>query len=122
MVVFVSKPVRFEAGSLDGPSGGGPRLFVDLRGARYSGKASLPAPADALLQRVRAVEGPTGTRVVLDLSGPAEHRIFYVPEPFRLVIDVAKPGSSARPSRDVRRVVLDPGHGGHEDPRSCSRQ
>ncbi len=110
VVVFVSKPVRFEVGSLEG--GASSRLFVDLRGAHYAGKSSLAA--EGLLERVRAVEGPDGTRVVLDLSAVAEHRVFYVPEPFRLVIDVAKPDSSARPSRDVRRVVLDPGHGGHD--------
>jgi N-acetylmuramoyl-L-alanine amidase len=112
VVVFVSKPVRFEVGRLEAASAIGPRLFVDLRGARYAGKGALEA--EGLLQRVRAVEGGEGTRVVLDLAAAAEHRIFYVPEPFRLVIDVAKPDSSATPSRDVRRVVLDPGHGGHD--------
>jgi len=117
VVVFVSKPVRFEVGSLQAGSGAGapasgPRLFVDLRGAHYSGKASLEA--EGLLRRVRAAEGSDGTRVVLDLAEAAEHRIFYVPEPFRLIIDIAKPGSGAGPSRDVRRVVLDPGHGGHD--------
>jgi N-acetylmuramoyl-L-alanine amidase len=114
VVVFVSKPVRFEVGSLEAASGTGPgpRLFVDLRGVHYAGKGALDA--EGLLQRVRAVEGAEGTRVVLDLAAAAEHRIFYVPEPFRLVIDVAKPDSSARPSRDVRRIVLDPGHGGHD--------
>jgi N-acetylmuramoyl-L-alanine amidase len=111
VVVFVSKPVRFEVGSLEAASTtGGPRLFVDLRGANYLGPSSLGA--EGLLTRVRAAAGPDGTRVVLDLSGVAEHHVFYVPEPFRLVIDVAK--QSARPSRDVRRVVLDPGHGGHD--------
>ena len=114
VVVFVSKPVRFEVGRLEAEAGAktGPRLFVDLRGAHYQGKASLDA--EGLLQRVRAVEGGEGTRVVLDLAADAEHRIFYVPEPFRLVIDVAKVGAGTRPSRDVRRVVLDPGHGGHD--------
>jgi N-acetylmuramoyl-L-alanine amidase len=36
-----------------------------------------------------------------------------VPEPFRLVIDVAKP-SAPLATREVKRVVLDPGHGGHD--------
>ena len=112
VVVFVSKPVRFEVGSLDATSVSGSRLFVDLRGVHYAGRGALGA--EGLLEQVRAVEGPEGTRVVLDLAAAAEHRIFYVPEPFRLVIDVAKPDSSARPSRDVRRIVLDPGHGGHD--------
>jgi N-acetylmuramoyl-L-alanine amidase len=112
VVVFVSKPVRFEVGSLAAANGVGPRLFVDLRGARYSGKATLGA--EGLLERVRAAEGTDGTRVVLDLAEAVEHRVFYVPEPFRLVIDVAKPSQGRAATRDVRRVVLDPGHGGHD--------
>jgi N-acetylmuramoyl-L-alanine amidase len=112
VVVFVSNPVRFEVGALEASSGNGPRLFVDLRGAHYAGKGTLAA--EGLLERVRASEGTDGTRVVLDLSAAAEHRVFYVPEPFRLVIDVAKRDASLRATRDVRRVVLDPGHGGYD--------
>lgn len=110
VVVFVSNPVRFDVGTLAATASSGPRLFVDLNGASYSGKSSFPA--EGLLERVRAAPGPGGTRVVLDLAEAAEHRVFYVPEPFRLVIDVAKLG--LKTSRDVRRVVLDPGHGGHD--------
>lgn len=112
VVVFVSSPVRFEVGTLAKTDSSGARLFVDLRGAQYSGKGALGAVG--LLERVRAATTPEGTRVVLDLAENAEHRVFYVPEPFRLVIDVARPGSRPGTSRDVRRVVLDPGHGGHD--------
>ena len=112
VVLFVSKPVRFEAGTLEATAGTGPRLFVDLRGAHYEGKSSLAARG--LLQRVRVAESAQGTRVVLDLSDVAEHRVFYVPEPFRLIIDVAKREQVRAASRAVRRVVLDPGHGGQD--------
>jgi N-acetylmuramoyl-L-alanine amidase len=112
VVVFVSDPVRFQVGSVAGNDGEGPRLFVDLPGVHYTGKGQLGA--EGLLTRVRAAEGPQGTRVVLDLASAAEHRVFYVPEPFRLVIDVAKPNATALATRDVKRVVLDPGHGGHD--------
>jgi N-acetylmuramoyl-L-alanine amidase len=112
VVVFVERPVRFEVGTLAATAGVGPRLFVDLHGARYAGKSTLAA--DGLLERVRAAEGSGGTRVVLDLKEAAEHRVFYVPEPFRLVIDVAKPNQAGLAARELRRVVLDPGHGGHD--------
>lgn len=112
VVVFVSSPVRFEVGALAATTNSGPRLFVDLRGASYAGKTSLST--NGLLERVRAAPGPDGTRVVLDLAEAAEHRVFYVPEPFRLIIDVAKPSAAKGASREVRRVVLDPGHGGHD--------
>lgn len=110
VVVFLSRPLRFEVGKLDVPAGAGRRLFVDLSGASYTGPGSLGA--EGILSQVRVAQNEQGTRVVLDLAGPAEHRVFYVPEPFRLVIDVAK--RDERPSRDVRRVVLDPGHGGRD--------
>lgn len=112
VVVFVEKPVRFDVGELAATAGVGPRLFVDLKGARYGGKSVLAA--EGLLERVRARGGAGGTRVVLDLSEAAEHRVFYVPEPFRLVIDVAKPSLAGLAARELRRVVLDPGHGGHD--------
>lgn len=112
VVVFLSSPVRFEVGTLEAGGGNGPRLFVDLRGAKYTGKSTLPA--EGLLERVRVGVGADATRVVLDLAAAAEHRVFYVPEPFRLIIDVAKRDASLRATRNVRRVVLDPGHGGHD--------
>jgi N-acetylmuramoyl-L-alanine amidase len=112
VVVFVSDPVRFQVGTVAASAGSGPRLFVDLPGVHYAGAGQLRA--EGLLTSVRAAEGPEGTRVVLDLASAAEHRVFYVPEPFRLVVDVAKPRGEARATRDVRRVVLDPGHGGHD--------
>jgi N-acetylmuramoyl-L-alanine amidase len=112
VVVFVSKPVRFDVGTVAASGDGKPRLFVDLHGADYSGAKALGA--EGLLERVRAAAGGDGTRVVLDLSAEAEHRVFYVPEPFRLVIDVARPGVVAKPTREIRRIVLDPGHGGHD--------
>ncbi len=112
VVVFVSSPVRFDVGTLQAGPQGGPRLFVDLRGAKYTGKSTLDA--GGLLERVRAGVSADGTRVVLDLSASAEHRVFYVPEPFRLIIDIATRDPKLSATRDVRRVVLDPGHGGHD--------
>ena len=47
----------------------------------------------ATVQTVRAWSGPEGTRVVFELSGPAEHRAFALADPDRIVIDL--PGSSA---------------------------
>ena len=52
------------------------------------------AAADAAtVQTARAWSGPEGTRVVFELSGPAEHRVFALTDPDRVVIDL--PGSTA---------------------------
>jgi N-acetylmuramoyl-L-alanine amidase len=49
----------------------------------------------ATVQNVRAWSGPEGTRVVFELSGPAEHRAFALSDPDRVVIDLSS--SSAAP-------------------------
>lgn len=78
----------------------------------------------AELRGVRLSSGPTTTRVVLDLTGPADHRVFELSNPDRIVIDlpktsaalrvrlpeakgyVAKVRTGARPNGELR-VVLD---------------
>ncbi len=120
VVVFVTHPATFSVGTL--PRQGdqrGPRLYVDIHDARYHGKHEFDA--GGLVDRVRVGRQKADTRVVLDLDATVYHRIFYLPEPFRLVIDVSRqppastdvvPGKGGK--RVVRRVVLDPGHGGHD--------
>lgn len=119
VVVFVTHPTVFDVGFI--PAAGaaqGPRLYVDIDGAGYKG--ALEHKVGGLVERVRVGKREKGTRVVLDLSAPAHRKVFYLPEPFRLVIDVATgaepttaPGLTTG-TRLVRRVVLDPGHGGHD--------
>ena len=62
------------------------------------------------LQRVRlATPNP---RVVLDLQPGGTGRVFYLTDPYRIVVDVravSRPRQKRRPL-----VVLDPGHGGSE--------
>jgi N-acetylmuramoyl-L-alanine amidase len=54
-----------------------------------------PAAA-ATVSSVRAWSGPEGTRVVFELSGPVEHRVFALSNPDRIVIDL--PGTAASSS------------------------
>ncbi len=119
VVVFVTHPTVFDVGFIPAENAArGPRLFVDIDGAGYKG--ALEHKVGGLVERVRIGKREKGTRVVLDLSAPVVRKVFYLPEPFRLVVDVAT-GSLPSPTepaaggpRSVRRVVLDPGHGGHD--------
>lgn len=52
------------------------------------------AASPAEVEGVRVWSGPEATRVVLDLSAPAEHRVFSLANPHRIVIDL--PRTSAR--------------------------
>ena len=116
VVVYLTRPATYKVGFLDEGSTS-PRLFVDIDGASYRGAKAFEV--GGLVTRVRIGAEPTRTRVVLDLNAVAYRHVFYMPEPFRLVIDVSKDPpqraeETARGPRQVRRVVLDPGHGGHD--------
>jgi N-acetylmuramoyl-L-alanine amidase len=120
VVVTLSGPANYHVGELSGP-----RLFVDLEHTEPSPRHEVEV--GGLVERVRqsragdpAVRGNDPmTRIVLDLSGKAFRRIFYLPEPFRVVIDVAthlptKTSFAVGSTRVVSRVALDAGHGGND--------
>ena len=54
------------------------------------------------IQNVRIWRAPDNTRLVFDLSGPADHSLFSLSNPERLVIDI----SGARFSADVSDLPL----------------
>ncbi|WP_272427005.1 N-acetylmuramoyl-L-alanine amidase [Polyangium jinanense] len=122
VVIHLSGPTTFQVGTLgaDAAAGKDARVFVDI--ARASAKG-VPRETEVggVVRRVRlgAQEGG-GTRVVLDLAASLYRRVFYLPDPFRIVIDVStrppvrKDEQDASGKREVRRVVLDPGHGGND--------
>ena len=56
---------------------------------------------------------------MFELASKAYQRVFYLPEPFRVIVDVAAhPPASSSPlrgaGRAVKRVALDAGHGGSD--------
>jgi N-acetylmuramoyl-L-alanine amidase len=71
----------------------------------------------AEVRSVRVHSGPEATRIVLDLSGPAEHRVFTLSDPDRLVIDmprttIAAQAPTSEPKGVVARVRTGPQPGG----------
>jgi N-acetylmuramoyl-L-alanine amidase len=123
VVIHLSGPATFQVGALGADDGAGrdPRIFVDIASASARG-VPTETGSQGVLRRVRVGAQPAGTRVVLDLAEVAlRRRVFYLPDPFRIVVDVAsrraEPAAAlgATGARSVRRVVLDPGHGGHDD-------
>ena len=113
VVVRVTHPTRFSVGTVEAADGRGPRLFVDIQRATFEGAESYDG--SGLLERVRLGAQEGATRVVLDLKMAAFHRVFYLPDPFRLVIDLSVEATEkVTAPRDIRRIVLDPGHGGSD--------
>lgn len=62
-----------------------------------------PLAAASRIEGLRIWPAPDHTRLVFDLSGPTQHRVFMLENPKRLVIDI----SQVRLSADLSRVNLD---------------
>jgi len=115
------------------------RLFVDLSNSLLGDNIERTVPInDNLLSDVRAGQHtPDSVRVVIDIKSFKTYKIFSLKNPFRVVIDVwgksngngsrQAPGSAVGKGKDippgalakqlalgVRRIVIDPGHGGRD--------
>jgi N-acetylmuramoyl-L-alanine amidase len=127
LVLYVSGPVSFERGAAEGAPASSSRLYVDIPHATYAGPRTLEMKG--LVERVRLSTADGTLRIALELSGPGQQSIFFLPQPFRVVIDIARVAAPAAPDRAraqrapaerapsariVRRIALDPGHGGSE--------
>ena len=97
-----------------------PRIYLDLIGARLATRRPRVDVKDRLVQRVRLGQYKADVvRVVLDLEHPGNHDAALLANPHRLMVDLErKRGSPIRTEgavrRSVRRIVLDPGHGGKD--------
>jgi len=115
------------------------RLFVDLNNSILGEDIEKFIPIrDNLLSDVRAGQNtPASVRVVVDIKASDRYKIFSLKNPFRIVIDVwvstekathakkqtatvkngqqlGKGALAKQLSLGVRRIVIDPGHGGRD--------
>jgi len=116
VVVHLDRSSHFRVGDVGSSTGQGARTYIDLDGVEFGGSARETA-VSGIVSRVLAEATSTGSRIALDLTGPAYRRVFHLLEPFRIVIDIAKNPPGAGPkgaSRAVNRVAIDAGHGGND--------
>jgi N-acetylmuramoyl-L-alanine amidase len=113
VVVTLSRPAHFRPVDTPGAAPGVPRALVDLDGVDL-GASPGEIALSGIVTRLRTEATSTGARLTLDLDGPGYRKVFYLLEPYRVVVDIARhpPGVAARGRRVIDRVVLDPGHGG----------
>ncbi|MGH7271580.1 MAG: N-acetylmuramoyl-L-alanine amidase family protein [Polyangiaceae bacterium] len=117
VVVVLDRPAAYRVGDEVLPERvrGAPTTFIDLDGADL-GERPHEEAEQGIVSRVRTEATSTGARVSLDIDGRAWRRVFFMRDPYRIVVDVTRrlPGSRGRGPRDASRVVLDPGHGGKD--------
>ena len=141
VLLDLSKEAKYEIRHLEGDSSKGlaPRAYVDIVGARLVANSKEPvAVHDRLLRQVRVGQhNDDVVRVVLDLNNLIRPQaISLLPDLFRLVIHIQdqetgetvnsvasnKPAvatvKNKTPTRSsvsgIRKIVLDPGHGGKD--------
>jgi N-acetylmuramoyl-L-alanine amidase len=115
IVIDLAGPVEFSRNRLSDPE----RLYFDIKNASIAKdiKTSLPI-GDGILKTLRASQfDPVTVRIVLDIEEISEYKAFLVENPSRLVVDVyGKAWKTETPDLSLakRRIVIDPGHGGHD--------
>lgn len=137
VVVELTQPVTTEVKHLraDRSEGRPERLYLDLPGVWVGLRYADPIPVgDGLLEGIRLGQNSrTAARLVIDLKHHDHHRLFFLSSPNRVVVDVYGGEGSRRRApdkgtrhphpdngplplgmRQVRTVVLDPGHGGRD--------
>jgi N-acetylmuramoyl-L-alanine amidase len=115
VVVTLNRPAPYRIGDEATGEGATAQTFLDLDGVDL-GAVARDLAQSGIVRRVRAEATNTGSRVLLELEGHAWRRVFSMPDPFRVVLDVARrpPGTPGRSARELSRAVLDPGHGGKD--------
>jgi N-acetylmuramoyl-L-alanine amidase len=100
------------------PAGGGlpRRLVLDLDGATIGPNVQSVVQVGAGgLSRVRVVPIEEGqTRISFDVGATTAYRLFFLSEPYRVVMDFRDqaPRATGAARSKVFRIAIDPGHGG----------
>ncbi len=117
VIIDLNRPVRYSAHRLPPASGSKlSRIYLDIPGTRLTMRGRRIDVNDRLVRRIRLSQFKTRVvRVVLDLKHRGKPDIALMANPHRIVIDVERDGKGAgRGYRRVRKIVLDPGHGGKD--------
>ena len=90
VVVQTSGPTAYREELLEKVGNRPRRLYIDFQNSYIEPRYRAPIPIeDGLLKRVRTGQfSPDTVRVVLDIESISDYKIFSLPDPFRVVIDV----------------------------------
>ena len=111
VVIQFSAPIEYRVS--DESAFGKGAIAIDFVGASPTFEARTLGLV-GLARRFNIEGGPNGMRVLIEPHSKLQQSVFHLPDPFRVVIDLARRATVARNPRHLQRVMLDPGHGGHD--------
>lgn len=132
VVIETSTPVSYHERLLEATGDQPRRLYIDLENCRVTPELQkLVRIDDGLLRQVRSGQYTANqVRVVLDTQSLADYKVFSLPNPFRIIIDVRgqQPGQPQPETAQaengptlaqqlglgIRRIIVDAGHGGKD--------
>ncbi|PIE68407.1 MAG: hypothetical protein CSA21_07595 [Deltaproteobacteria bacterium] len=110
VVIVASNPVNYKEELLQETSNTPRRLYIDFKKSYIEPQYRAPVPIeDGLLKRIRTGQFSSDTvRVVLDIESIESYKIFSLPDPFRVVIDVRgkEPVETAQQDRAKTRTEV----------------
>ncbi len=94
VVIKASGPVTYRETLLEKQGKHPRRLYIDFQNSYIEPRYRAPVPIeDGLLKQIRTAQNtPETVRVVLDIETISNYKIFSLPDPFRVVIDVRGEG------------------------------
>ncbi len=111
VVIKASGPVRYRERLLEKNGSKPRRLYIDFQESYIDPKYRSPIPIeDGLLKQIRTGQfTPEVVRVVLDIESISDYKIFSLPDPFRVVIDV-RGEPLASQTQPAKTLPTPPGH------------
>ena len=94
VVIKASGPVKYKETLLEKQGKHPRRLYIDFQNSYIEPRYRAPVPIeDGLLKQIRTGQNtPENVRVVLDIESISSYKIFSLPDPFRVVVDVRGEG------------------------------
>ncbi len=111
VVIRFDAPIEYRVS--DESAFGKGAIAIDFTGATPTFEPRSLA-LTGIARRFNIEAGPSGMRVLIEPHSKLQQRVFHLPDPFRVVIDLARKITASRNPRQLQRVMLDPGHGGHD--------
>jgi N-acetylmuramoyl-L-alanine amidase len=102
VAIDLQDQVQYEAARVPNPD----RIYFDLHGARVAPELigrTVDVTDDGFLQRIRVAQFSNDvTRIVLDVNQVTEYSAFFLPNPWRLIIDIHGAGrSGSQPPQQI---------------------